>query len=204
MPACALAAPSEEDLFFRSAAEVSEGELRFLARLPDKPVHHHRNRVTIRDESLETGWVTLEQCHEHLDPMPGVQIVYAPGRTRDLRILSHSGIGRAWVEADSVQMEGIGPGASICIRAETLALARSDGGYALRNGPYMRKFLDGYYPMRVTMTVVMETPGLRFSAIEPAAQPGFRPWQRDNEAGYEAAFEGMLHTVIRFERTKSE
>jgi hypothetical protein len=44
------------------------------------------------------------------------------------------------------------PGARLCLSAQTRALRNTGNGYFnLVNGPYMRKFLDGYYPMRVTL-----------------------------------------------------
>ena len=200
LSACALAAPSDDDLFFRSAADVSEGELRFLTRLPDKPVHHHRNRVTIREDSIATGWVTLEQCHEHLDPVPSAQIVYSRERIRNIQVVSHERIGQARVEMSSVQLTDIRPGATICIRAETRALTRSgEGSYNLSNGPYMRRFLDGFYPMRVSMTVRLDTDRLRFVEALPEEQPGFHIWARGKEVGYDTVFEGILNTVLRFD-----
>lgn len=198
-PAAAWAAPSEEELFFKDVAEVNEGELRFLATPPAKPVHHHHNSIVIRPDSLTSGWVGLEQCHRHLDAVASLQIVYRPERIRALTILQSENIGRAWVQENTVQMEDIARGASICIRGETLALHNEgDGIYSLANGPYMRQFLDGFYPMRVSMRVRIEHPGLRFLDLTPPAQPGFTVEATAAEVGYDAWFEGRLNTLIRF------
>ncbi len=195
-------AASEEELFFKGTASVNEGKLHFLTQPPAEPVHHLSNRITINDASLSQGWIALEQCHEHLDTVPRAQIVYGKGRMRDLRVVSARGIGQAWTEDNSVQLRDVHPGATICIHAESRALAKNgDMSFNLSNGPYMRKFLDGYYPMRVSMTVRLDTDKLHFVGITPEAQPGFQVWHRGKEIGYEAYFEGRLTTVIRFDRT---
>lgn len=192
-------AATEEDLFWKDIGQVNEGELRFLDKPPDKPVHHLRNQVRIRPSSLKTGWVELEQCHERLDAFPRSQIAYNAERIRKLEITRRKGIGRAWVEGPSIQLRDIRKGALICIRGETKALEKTgDSLFTLHNGPYMRRFLDGYYPMQASMTVHIDTDGLRFVDSSPLTQPGFRVWQEDGQVGYEAVFEGILNTALRF------
>ncbi|MCS6787246.1 MAG: hypothetical protein NZ524_09490 [Thiobacillaceae bacterium] len=191
---------AEDELLFKSAALVNEGELHFLTEPPARPVHHHDNRIIIRDSSLEDGWVELKQCHTHLDPVPDLQITYRAGGIRNLRVALTENVERSWAEASSVQLRNVGRGAKVCIEAESRALTRGeDGSYQLRNGPYMRRFLDGYYPMRVSMRVELATDQVRFSDASPVAQPGFRLWQSGNAVGYEALFEGRLSTVLRFD-----
>lgn len=198
-PALAAASPSEEDLFFKSVSEVNEGALHFLEQAPDRPVHHHRNHLFISDSSLSDGWVRLEQCHSHLDPVPSMQIVYGQDRIRNLRVQGSADIGKAWVHEHTVQMENLGPGASICIQAETRALGQDgQGNFSLANGPYMRRFLDGFYPMRVSVAVTLETERLRFLDITPPPQAGFQVRQEARQVGFDAYFEGMLRTVMRF------
>ena len=68
---------------------INEGELNFLDKPPDKPVHHHHNTFIIRKSSIETGWIKLVQCHENLDTFPRAQIVYNEDRIRHLRITRH-------------------------------------------------------------------------------------------------------------------
>lgn len=201
LPAWVWAAPSEEEMFFKGVSEVNEGGLRFLPSPPEKPVHHHRNHVFLGEDSLNTGWVRLEQCHQHLDPVPSMQIVYNRERIRDIRVERRENIGKAWVHENTVQMEQVEANALICIRAETRALSADGAGiYSLANGPYMRRFLDGYYPMRVSMKVSIETPKIVFLDVEPLAQPGFAVNRHGNEVGYDAWFEGRLNTLIRFRR----
>lgn len=196
-------AAGDDELFFKNVADVNNGELTFLAKAPNKPVHHHQNRIRIDDASLDTGWVHLEQCHTHLDAVPSSQVTYREGFVRNLRISRADGIGRAWVEGASVQLENVGPDACLCVQADTRALSGREGdSYFLRNGPYMRRFLDGYYPMKVSLTVRLETPRLRFAGITPPPQPGLSVTGGSQGVDVEALFEGQLRTEIRFDLTQ--
>lgn len=199
LPALAWASPSDDELFFKSVSDVNDGDLHFLTQEPAKPVHHHQNHLFLDDHSLSTGWVRLEQCHQHLDAVPTMQIVYSKDRIRKLAVLRSENIGKSWVHEHTVQMERVEHNALICISAESLALnADGKGGYSLSNGPYMRRFLDGYYPMRVSMDVTLETDRLRFVDVSPAPQPGFRFARDGAHLGYDALFEGRLSTILRF------
>lgn len=202
VPSLACAALSEEEMFFKGVAEVNDGDLRFLSEAPQIPVHHHQNQITLTADSLVNGWAKLEQCHHHLDPVPDMQIVYGQDRIRNLTIVRSENIGHTWVHENTVQMTQVARNALICIAAETRALVANDNNsYSLTNGPYMRRFLDGYYPMQVSMRVLMQAPGLRFVDISPAPQAGFTLNQTPVEVGYKALFEGALRTTIRFSFT---
>ena len=182
-----------------STADVNEGELVFLARPPVKPVHHHSQRLILDTRSRQTGWVRMDQCHENLDRVPATQIVFRPGRIRELEITQVRGIERAWVEGDTVQLENVGRDARLCLRGRSRALTPlGDGGWRLVNGPYMRRFLDGFYPMRVTVVIEYGEARLRPVRIRPAAQPGFTVEQTPGRIRLEAWFEGRLQTEIRF------
>lgn len=181
------------------ALELNSGDLEFLPEPPEAPVHHHDNRITITEVSLDSGWIGLRQCHEHLDPVRRAQIVFGEGRIRGLRVTASRNIERAWVEGASVQLEGVRRDARLCIEAESRALHREGEAYLLQNGPYMRRYLDGYFPMHVTMTV--ETPaGLRVASVEPERQPGFRVWREEGRYHLDAWFEGRLVTRLRLVR----
>lgn len=203
-PAVSMGADDDDEAWLnglaeRSAASVNEGRLHFLATLPDKPVHHHRNEIVVADASLASGWVELQQCHHHLDAVGRSQIVFNRELIRGLRIVDTRGIGESWVEGHTVQLSATGPGAHICLAAESRALAvQPDGTYVLRNGPYLRRFLDGYYPMHVSMRVTLHTRRLKFVDSTPAPQVGFKVWEQGNEVFYDAQFEGRLTTLLRF------
>jgi len=183
----------------KSAADVNEGQLVFLSKLPAKPVHHHHNFLVITDSTLADGWAQLIQCHQNLDRVPAAQILFSRDRTRDLEISYQHGIESAWVEGNSVQLKNVGPDAWLCIQALSRALRdNQDGTWTLRNGPFMRKFLDGYYPMHVSMNVVIESPRVHFASILPQTQQGFQVWETPGEVSFDAWFEGRLTTELQF------
>ena len=188
----------EDDSEFRALA-VNEGQLTFLSDPPDRPVHHHHNQIEMHPSSLDDGWVTLTQCHENLDTVSRAQVVYNEHRSRALEVLSSENIGRAWVEGPSVQLQDVGESATLCIRVETRNLeANEDGSYTLRNGPFMRRFLDGYYPMRVSMDIRVPESYLRFDTTHPPRQDGFDVQLTPQGVHIDAWFEGKLRTEVRF------
>ncbi len=179
--------------------DVNEGELAFVKKLKKPNVHHHHNKMTITDASLEDGWVKVEQCHSNLDVVPLAQILFSKTRSRNLAISRSENIDKAWIEESSVQLEDIGRNAVLCVTAETRSFVyNGDGTYSLLSGPFMRRFFDGYYQMRVTMDVDIQAERLRFYETTPPAQDGFKVWRTARAIHFEALFEGRLNTEIRF------
>ncbi len=194
-------AHAASDLSLESADAVNEGELRFLETPPAKPLHHHQNRIRIDADSLASGWVGLYQCHDRLDAVPLLQITFREGYVRDLKIDLARGIGHAWVEGASVQLRNVEPGARLCLSAQTRALRNTGNGYfSLFSGPYMRKFLDGYYPMRVTLEVDYPAESLQLIDVSPAPQAGLSFDERPGNIRLETLFEGELRLLLQFER----
>ena len=188
----------DDDLEAR-LAEVSEGELSLLARAPDRPAHHHRNKISITAQSLRDGWVGLEQCHSQLDAVAETQIVYLPQRIRNIRILSAENIDAHRVEGPTVQLQGIGHDARLCLRAESQALHRLDADhYRLKNGPYMRRFLDGYYPMRVSLEISYPENRLSLQGFRPPPGGAGRFEQRTGHLLWDSWFKGRLFTEFDF------
>lgn len=207
IPAIAAAdpdmSPQELDAWFngKSAAEVNEGSLSFLTEPPAKPIHHHQNQIRITSDSLATGWTDLMQCHDNLDSVPHAQITFREGYIRELRVVESRSIGEAWVQGPTVQLRDVSPGARLCLEAQTRALKNTgDGYFSLFNGPYMRKFLDGYYPMRVSLRLEYPASLLHLIDISPAEQPGFTVRQEVGQVMIGTVFEGELRTTIQFER----
>ena len=188
-----LAAPSSTD-------HVSEGELRFLKSMPDKRVPVMINNMTIHRSSLEQGWVDIEQCHENMDPVPELAVVYRYHKMRNLKILSAKGISVARVESQSVQLEDIAKGARLCVSLQARILY-PDGArkYSLRNGPFERRFLDGYYPLNVRMQVNYPQDLLKFTGSIPEATSGFEIQRGLGKVHVNALFEGKLTTQLNFE-----
>nr|MBS0021609.1 hypothetical protein [Gammaproteobacteria bacterium] len=180
--------------------EVNEGQLEFLLSLPgDTPVHHHHHALTINESTLRDGWARLDQCHNHLDPVGRAEIVFGKGRVRNLSIDHQRGIGEAWISDHSVQLADIAPASRLCLSAETRVIkADGLGGYMLQNGPFMRRFLDGYYPMRVTLSVRYPCASLEVFEIKPRPQPGFHVTRDGCAVTIDTLFEGRLTTEIRF------
>lgn len=188
-----------DDDFEERIAQVNDGELEFLSVPPDAPVHYHRNSLTLDESSLEDGWARLRQCHEHLDAVPRAQIVFRKGRLRNLTITGKRNIARAWVDGASVQLEDVSQGAELCLNAESQVLSHNeDGSYSVRNGPYMRRFLDGYYPMRVTVEVSYPCGRLELAGLSPERQKGFSVTETACGVQLEAWFQGRLTTELRF------
>lgn len=197
--------PEELELWFEDDSrtqpydfDINSGELEFLAAPPDKRIPHSRNHLYITATSLDDGWVGQAQCHEELDPVPLAEVVYSYREMRDLRVVSTKGIGRAWIEGQSVQLQDIAHGAVLCVAAAARLLRREGEGYVLRNGPFQRRFLDGYFPLRVTLDLEYPAELLQVESIEPPAQPGLQVRQSAGRITLEALFEGQLYTEVRF------
>ncbi|ROR29558.1 hypothetical protein [Inmirania thermothiophila] len=187
-----------DEPFPGETAAVNEGTLRFLPAPPPR-LHHQTSRITLSRTSLADGWTRHAQCHRGLDPVPALQVVFHPAHTRGLRILRAEGVGRARVEGATVQLEDVRAGAELCIEAATRTLHRNpDGTYTLRNGPFMRRFLDGYYPLHLVLEVDPGDSGLTLLAAEPAPQPGLTLTRGARGVRLEAWFEGRLVTRLRF------
>ncbi|MCK9530747.1 MAG: hypothetical protein M0R77_09335 [Gammaproteobacteria bacterium] len=192
---------ARQEALERQLSAVNEGRLEFLPkRPPGPPVHHQHTRVIVGDDSLQSGWVGLQQCHTHLDAVASTEIVFNPERVTELRVDSHAGIGDIVIDGSRVQLRDVGENARLCISTRSRALRQDETGkYVLRNGPFLRRFLDGYYPMHVSMEVSWPAQALRFVAARPAPQPGFEVTTAGTQLHVEAWFEGPLVTELKFE-----
>jgi hypothetical protein len=178
--------------------DIAGRELRFLPGPPTGSVPYHTKHITLRQASLRTGWVTHEQCHYHLDQVAALEVVFKPGHVRHLAITRADHIGKAWIENASVQLQQVGDDAVLCLSSDSHALRRDDGAdtYTLTTGPYMRRFLDGYFPLRVTLTVDYPA-AWRLEDIQP---PELR-LHTTTAAGHlqiDALFEGELSIDVHF------
>ena len=188
----------DDSLWATPGPEGNRGTLNFLGTAPEGRVHHHENQITVAASSLDDGWVHLRQCHRDIDRVGRAQILYNAATTRDIEIESQSNIEETWVEGASVQLRRIQPDAELCIRARSQMLTILDDGiYALQNGPFMRRYLDGYFPMRVTVAVNWGDLGLALARSEPEPQPGFLVTESEHGVIIDAMFEGRLTTVLR-------
>jgi len=196
--------PAELDKWFQQEAEssteaISEGELRFLSEPPAKPVLHSLNVLTVYPASLEDGWVALSQCYQNLDPVAEAEVVYRYKSMRDLRIVNYKNIGAVQVKGQSIQLTEVKKAAELCVSAIVrIFYANPDGSYSLVNGPFHRKFLDGYFPYHLTLEVVYPASRLLLKHTIPAAQPGFNVKQVSGKVVLDGLFEGILNIEIVF------
>lgn len=178
--------------------QLNMGELEFLERPPVKPVPHSDNTFIIDQESLNTGWLTLRQCHINLDPVPVLEVTYQYRQMEALQIIEQKNIGHARIEEQSVQMEDIRKDNRLCIEAKIRVLYAEDDHYRLLNGPYHRRFLDGYFPYHVSLHVLYPPERLAPESVLPEAQPGFVVQHSSGRIDIDAWFEGRLMTEIVF------
>lgn len=203
---CAQQDGAEEgdDAWFDALEDPAEAiddfypELVLIDSEVDLTVHHFENRVELDERTVAEGWARIWQCHHNLDPVPDLQILYHAGRIRAIEVTRSERIGRAWVEGHSVQLQEIARGAQLCLTAESLVLRRENEQLVLRNGPFMRRFLDGYYPIRVSQRVSYPPELLRWEGITPADQPGFEVIADPGEIRFDTYFKGVLRTAIYF------
>ena len=188
------------------ALRVNEGELKFLTTPPvDKTIHTVTNTITISESSLTTQWVTLHQCHKNLDAVAESQIVYQYRQMRNLRVEHYFGMETAWIENQSVQMKDVAKGATLCVLADVRILQPDNkGGYVLRNGPYFRKFLDGYYPFHVQLNIIYPKSCLILTKTEPKPQNGFEVLHTAGRLTMNAWFEGQLIVEARFSHVAAQ
>jgi hypothetical protein len=181
------------------APQVGAGQLRFLTSAPPGKVPLSENRISIGESSLEHGWVELEQCHRGLDAVPAAEIVYHYHNMRYLRVVKSENIGRAEPSDQSVQLRDVGHNATLCVQAEVKILyRRADGDLELRNGPFLRKFLDGYFPMHVVLEIRYPPARLDFVSIAPQPQPGFAVDLGEGRIDIDSRFVGTLNIAVRF------
>lgn len=175
------------------ARQVNEGQLTFLAPISDRRVLHSTSELFISPASLDNGWVELRQCYRQLDPVGRTAVVYSYRQLRNLAVTHTEHIGSAHVDQQTVNLEDVGEEAELCIRAEVANLKSLGGGrYRISTGPYHRKFLDGYYPFRISLQIHYPPQLLRVKRISPQAQPGFEPRIQDNRLDIDTWFEGRL------------
>lgn len=155
-----------------SALDSMIVETRFMPPFELDEHYYMTNQIKLDQASLSTGWATLTQCHYNLDPIARLQIVYQPEHTKNLSILEDHAIDVSWVEGKSIQMNGLQKGAKICIQADTYALTPQANGYKIERGPFMRKFLDGYYPLHVELNINWAGLPLEVSEVVPTPQTG--------------------------------
>ena len=178
--------------------DINEGELHFLTEPPAEPPHRHTKRLRVTPDSLKSGWVQAEQCHYQLDQVPAMEIVFGKDKVRKLKVVNAQNIAELWIEGPTVQMKNVGADAFVCIASENRILARNIAGdYVLTTGPFMRRFLDGYFPMQVSLEVDYPDKLLQFDNVTPAELKLHTIGGRGH-LKVDTLFEGRLTIALRF------
>ncbi len=176
-------------------------QLEFLAPDTSQRIPFSQTRLHLTPRSVQTGWVGVVQCHDGLDPVPDAEVVYRFRRMRNLRVTEASGIGRAWVVGQSVQLKDVGKAARLCVELEAQVLYRQTNAlYLLRYGPFQRKFLDSYFPMHIVLEVEYGETSLKLEEITPAPTQGFARRQGRNRLALEGWFRGKLTVELLFRK----
>ena len=187
----------------QSVPQVGKGELVFLAQPPQSRVLHSINNITITASSLETGWVQVDQCYHGLDAVLQTEVIYRYREMRKLHIRNSTNIGQATARNQSVELTNVMQDASLCIQAEARILQQMDDGrFGLRNGPFHRRFLDGYFPLHVEFTVRYPFELLVFARSVPETQPGFTVESKQGLVTIDTWFAGALTIEIQFRHKK--
>jgi len=180
--------------------DINEGELEFITHpLKTKP-HHHSTHISITPESLKTGWIDNKQCHYNLQAIPAMEIVFRKGRVRNIEIQRMDNIGRAWISGATVQLVDVKKEAVICITSETRSLRKSGGTgrYVWSGGPYMKKFLDGYFPMKVSIAIDYPSELLTLEKLFPQAVE-LKAIKLPGHIRLSVTFEGILSLETHFQ-----
>ena len=176
-----------------SIEDINEGQLTFISPLADKNILSTEAVMTITDNSLKTGMVSLRQCYRNLDPVAEMDVVYSYKNMKQLRIVSVGNIADARVIGNSIQLRDITASAFVCIAADVQLLENTAGdSYALSYGPYYRRFLDGYYPYHATVIIDYPERRLRYADVSPSQRPMFELVTEPGKLIMDTWFEGVL------------
>ncbi len=180
-------------------SQSADSDLIFIEPPTNKIPLHSINNITIKPQSLKNGWVELQQCYKQLDPVPEMEVVYQYKNLRKLSITSRKNIKLAYIKNQSVQLEDVSRNAELCISAQVKNFyINKNGTFTLKNGPYHRQFLDGFFPFHLTLKVTYPRDLLRFMNSKPKSQEGFIVTHTENTLLINSYFTGKLNTEISF------
>jgi hypothetical protein len=180
-------------------SKVNDGQLNFIGTDPGGNIFHSEINIIVDQVSIDHGWTNLTQCYSNLDPIHRTAVVYRKNLIKNLRVISSKNIKQVKVSANKVLLSDVKKDASLCIAATARNFYQNeDKSFSLVNGPYHRKFLDGYYPYRLTLKINY-SPKLKFKFNIPEDQKGFQVTRLDNTLSINTVFEGRLKTEFRFD-----
>ena len=184
---------NNDKLDFPEEVTVQGKQLQFISKPKKQNVPLTEKTYRISDNSITTGWVVIEQCYYNLDPVPRLEVVYNYQHMRSLQVTQQRHVGKLWIEDQSVQMEDLTRGASVCTSAEVNILRHTNKDvYLLLAGPFKRKFLDGYYPMHVKLNIHFPDKQLFLHEMYPTAAPGFLVTHKNGLIQIDTHFTGEI------------
>lgn len=182
-----------------SLSAVNEGQLRFIEPVLDRAVLHSDTRLWLTAASLLDGWVDMLQCYRNLDAVDRTEIVYAYSEMENLTVTRAQNIGHYRLTPTGIELDGVARDAELCLRSRVRVLRRlSDRGWRMSHGPYHRRFLDGYYPYHLSLSLQYPREKIRLERIEPAPRPGFEVKNTPTGFTIDSWFEGELTIEIEF------
>ena len=156
------------------AITVNGGQLNWLTEEETLGQYGLENNLTVTRSSLSDGWVQFTQCHNNLDPIRKIIVQYNPKNTRALQVQSADKIESVGIDENNraAVLIGVEKQARVCISGESKSLEETAEGYLVKRGPYMRKFLDGYYPMALKETISWPQTDLKLNTTDMQKQLG--------------------------------
>jgi hypothetical protein len=195
LPPGGAGADALEDLL-----NIGGEELRILTAPPKHPPFFHGKALTLTRDSLETGWVNNYQCHRNFSRIPRLEISFREDSVRNLAIVRAETVGAHEVVGSGVKLEDVRPETEICLTGEARVLSRDEAGrYRLLTGPFFYRFLDGYFPVEVELTIRYPAELLTFAASTPAPAPGIDISHDTGELRFRSVFEGRLWVELLFD-----
>lgn len=180
-------------------SETSEGQLRFLDPSSNINTLHSTNTLIISQKSIDDGWVDLHQCYINLDQLPEVDITYFYKTIKNLKIISINNIDSAEVKKQNITLKNIKKNPEICVSAEVRVFYQNpDLTFSLINGPYHRRFLDGYYPYHITLNIKFPGDILQLQETIPEQTKNFLISVKRNSLLVDTTFEGILNIETKF------
>lgn len=202
----AFAFTDEEERWLNSIddadiTEKNEAKLKFIKPPSNSQPLHSINKLIISQESIDDGWVDLHQCYRHLDKLPEVDITYYYRSIKNLTLISKKNIDSAILKDQSITLKNIKDNAEICISAEVRVFYQNpDQSFSLVNGPYHRRFLDGFYPFHVSLNIQYPDQLLSLQETFPKPTQNFSVTNINNKLLIETYFEGILNIEVRFNK----
>lgn len=195
---CTVLAADEQDL--ERLLEIGDERFQPLTEPLRDPPFLHRKVLTISTNTLRDGWVTNFQCHGNFAKVPALQIVFRPNAVRNIKLVQIYRIGKAWVEGATIQLEDVATHSQLCFRSENRIVERDryTGLYRLKAGPFYYRFLDGYFPMKVDLTIRYPEKVLELYQISPDTEPGISVTRKNGQVHLSSLFQGKLWVEVLF------